>query len=128
MDNPDNRQPLLSLPFVACGVILVVAAIGLQPTLATVIKKFSKERIELRRVLDDFDVTSLPSFRIVPGGGGFDALFRRLYLDSVGTKDVLRLLFEQRLGAQPDSTLDDVTLMVSYYSDPRDTVPHTPEV
>jgi len=128
MDNPDNPRPLLSLPFVACGVILVVAALGLQPTLATVIQKFSKKPIELRRSLDDFDVTGLPSYRIVPGGGDFDELFRRLYLDAVGTEDVLRLLFEQRLGGRPDSTLDDVTLMVSYYSDPRDTVPHTPEV
>ncbi|MHC4210990.1 MAG: hypothetical protein ACYSWT_14895 [Planctomycetota bacterium] len=125
---PHGPRPILTLPVVACGVILVAAAIGLQPALAAVIQKFSKQPIALRQSLDDFDVAGLQSFRPVLRRDLYEELYRHIPLTSVGTEDVIRLVVEPRLGADPDSTADDLTLLVSYYSDPRDTVAHTPEI
>jgi hypothetical protein len=127
-----SRQPLarpvLSLPVLGCGVILVAAAVGLQPVLAAVIQKFSKQPIALRRTLDEFDVTGLRSFRPALSSDAYEEVFRLAPLTSVGTEDVLRLVVEPKIGADRDSTWDNLTLLVSYYSDPRDNVPHTPEI
>jgi hypothetical protein len=122
-------RPWLALPFAACAVILVIAAIGLRPAVAVLTQTYSKLPIPIRRSLESFDAEALPSFRPVEHVDEFSDLFERLNLRAgVGTKDFTRVVFEPRTGSDPYSTDDNLTLLVSYYSDPRDTVPHTPEV
>jgi hypothetical protein len=119
----------LAVPFVACGVVLVIAAVGFRPAVAALTQKYSKLPIAIRKSLDDFDLDAVPSFRRVQQVDEFSDLFRRLNLQSsVGTKDFARIVFEPREGSDSYATDDNLTLLVSYYSDPRDTVPHTPEV
>lgn len=117
-------RSFLSLPFVLCGVLLLAAAVGLRPVVAGLTQGWSKETIALRRSLEDLDVSKLSAFRLVPDGG----FYPHPVSSYIGTDDVLMRTFELReLGPEPPRELD-VMLFVTYYSDPHDTVPHTPEV
>ena len=124
----DSRMEMLrsflSMPFVLCGVLLLAAAVGLRPVVAGLRQTMSKETIALRRSLEELDVSRLSTFRLVPDGG----FFPRSVASNIGTEDVVMWTFELReLGPEPPRELD-VMLFVTYYSNPRDTVPHTPEV
>jgi hypothetical protein len=124
----DSRAAMLrsffSIPFLLCGVTLLAAVVGLRPVLAGLTQGLSKETIALRKSLDEFDVSQLSAFRRVLDGG----FFPKPVSAYVGTEDVISWTFELReLGPQPPRELD-VMLFITYYSNPRDTVPHTPEV
>ena len=109
--------------FILAVSLMILIGIGLPPALAAIQDHFSKQPIELRVSFDDFDTDSLPSFRFdpeLPATSG-DAQW-------IGTED----WFSHGFAAAnpPDARLKDrpVILFVTYYSDPRDTIPHTPEV
>ncbi|MHC4948333.1 MAG: exosortase-associated EpsI family protein [Planctomycetota bacterium] len=110
----------LSARFVACLAVLLAGLLGLQPGMAALARAFSKERIELRRPLDASAFERLPSFRPDPDIRRHDAT-----VEAIGTKDWLSMGFRER-DAAPGT--GEVLLLVTYYSNPRDTVPHTPEV
>ena len=114
----------LSPPFVACALMLGGAAAGLQPAVKALIRHYSKEPISLRRSLDEFDAARLASFRVVTDGTAFDTAVS----DDVGTDDALRLVVEKKGAATEGRRELDTLLFVTYYNDPRDTIPHTPEV
>ncbi len=120
------RSPgaFLSPPFVACALMLGGAAAGLQPAVRALVRHYSKEPISLRRSFDEFDAAGLDSFRVVTEGAGFDTAVS----DDVGTDDVLRIVVEKKGAATEGRRELDTLLFVTYYNDPRDTVPHTPEV
>ena len=117
-------RSFLSMPFVLCGVLLLAAAAGLRPVVAGLAQGFSKETIALRRSLDEMDVLRLASFRLVPDGGFFPSPVSSY----VGTDDVINWTFELKDNVGEARRDLDVLLFVTYYSNPRDTIPHTPEV
>ncbi len=114
----------LSPPFVACALMLGGAAAGLQPAVRALVRHYSKQPISLRRPLDEFDAARLASFRVVADGAFFDTVIS----DDVGTDDTLLVELEKKGAATEGRRELDTLLFVTYYNDPRDTVPHTPEV
>lgn len=118
---PSGRS-FLTPVFLACAATLTLAAIGLQPALGWLVAEYSKLPIDVLRPLDQFDAGRISSFRPAP-----EPAFFTMELDAtVGTDEAMRLVFEEpeRGGRREFDTL----LFVTYYSDPRDRVPHTPEV
>ena len=120
---PSARRSFLSLPFVTSVVVLLIAAIGLHPALAALSKHYSKEVIEIRKSLDDLDLSRLDSYQVVPGYEDFTTT-----ADDLGTEDWIKLHFAKRGSGSAHRSDRDLILFVTYYSDPRDQVPHTPEV
>jgi hypothetical protein len=117
-------RPFLTPPFVVTSLLLVAAWAGLRPATDALVERFRKYPVDLRRPLDAFDVGSLPSFRVVAEGSPFATTIT----GAAGTPDAVKFAFEMR-GSGTEGRRDrDVLLFVTYYSDPRDTIPHTPEV
>lgn len=106
---------------VACAV-LTASAVGLDRGLKALILEYSKEAIVLRKPLQDFDTSRVLSVRPDYETPFFDTSASEF----VGTDDVLRVCFKD--AENPDRRDLQVLLFVTYYSDPRDTIPHTPEV
>ena len=88
---PSARRSFLSLPFVTSVVVLLIAAIGLHPALAALSKHYSKEVIEIRKSLDDLDLSRLDSYQVVPGYEDFTTT-----ADDLGTEDWIKLHFAKR--------------------------------
>jgi hypothetical protein len=121
MTAPPPRR-LLSPLFLASAAVLLAAAAGLRPTIAALGGYYGKEPIDLRRPLNELDTTALPSFRFLER-----ETLPLVEIDSLGTDDWISYVFE--LEDPGDLEVNPVMkLFVTYYSDPRDTIPHTPEV
>lgn len=114
-DRPRRR----SLPFVLCLVLLAPGAVLLRVAPAALAKHYAKEAIDLRRSLEEFRAAELPGYRRVP---------REIDLQTtaydLGTEQWFMIPIIET-GAGPTET--DLIFFVTYYSDPRDQVPHTPE-
>jgi len=119
------HRALFSPVFVLSVLALLIAGLGLRPASDALIRYYSKEPIELRRSLDAFNATRLPSFRHQPVRGRFGALSDT---EELGTDDWLNLVFEERDSDGPAKEPGTALLFVTYYSDPRDQIAHTPEV
>jgi hypothetical protein len=108
--------------FIMCALILVALAIGLNPTLGALIRHYTKEAIDIRLPLEEFDDSALTTFERQWTGQtlrwtdqelGTDEKFNRLYVE------------------KPDAAVGkptEVLFHVAYYSDPRYQISHTPEV
>ncbi|HUU95609.1 MAG TPA: hypothetical protein VM487_07705 [Phycisphaerae bacterium] len=82
--------------------------------------RYAKHPIAPRRSLTEFDVSALESFRAAAGSGPVE-----LPTEDIGTEE----LFWGRLEEKAPGFRDlQITLFVTYYSNPGDPVPHTPEV
>ncbi|MHC5113654.1 MAG: exosortase-associated EpsI family protein [Planctomycetota bacterium] len=119
--SPPGRR-FFSPVFLVCALVLLVAAVGLHPALGALVSYYSKLPIELRQSLDDFDHYKLSEYRRLPDNPQFEQLFEN---QDLGTDDWLGIWFRAR-GEDPSAT--PMMLFVTYYSDPHDTIPHTPEV
>jgi hypothetical protein len=119
----DTSRRLLSPLFVVTAVVLAIAAAGLHPALAALVDYFGKEPIPLRKKFDLFNHRAVDSFRMAPGLAGFVPISKD---DEIGTDDWFEMAFRERGDSSDDS--GNTLLFVTYYSDPRDTIPHTPEV
>jgi len=117
---PRPATRVLSPAFVLCAAILIASALGLRPGLSALATAFAKEPIGLRAPLSTFDVAALPSFQKC-----LDPQGPQPVIADVGAAELALLDLEERA---PQSDLVRITLFVTYYSDPRDKVPHTPEV
>lgn len=115
----DVRRRLLSLRFVLSAVILAAAALGLRPGMAALGKYYSKESIEIKRSLRKFDTADL---------AGFQKEWKlRLETteDDIGTEEYVIVRLDRK---SPSEDLESGYLLVTYYNDPRDKVPHAPDV
>lgn len=109
-----------SPPFVLAALIISAAAVGLRPAFSAVARRYSKESIGLRKPLAGLDLAALPSF-----GPASRPPTAHPSIRDVGTSDFVFTEIEpQRLG----SARMQPALFVTYYSNPRDKVPHTPDV
>jgi hypothetical protein len=108
----------MSPAFVVGVVVLVVAGIGIRPGMARLEKMNRKETISMARSFDDFDTSSLPSFAFLP-----EALPPIVGAGEIGTEDYKCLAFQHREKNTPPSFL-----VMTYYSNPQERVPHAPEV
>lgn len=99
-------------------VLLICAAIGLQPGLGVLAKYYKKEPIPIRLPLKEFDISELPSFR--DGWVKTD-----IPHEEIGTDEYLIIKLDKKAGSKEQQV---VALFVTFYSNPQDKVPHTPEV
>ncbi len=114
-------QGLLSPLFVVCGLLLLLAAVGLRPAMSALAEHYRKESIAVRRPLADLDVSGLPSFVELPEEAA--PILKEEDVDTdeytwISLKDIDRT----------EAGLSSVALYVTYYSAPGDKVAHTPEV
>ena len=117
-----SRQ-LFSVSFVIAAAVLAGAAVTLAPALQALIEYYSKLPIDLRRPLDDFNDIGLPSFK--PANGPIEMVFA--YGDAE-TDQVLMRAYESTKPSPATRQFKNAMLLVTYYSDPRAQIPHTPEV
>jgi hypothetical protein len=120
-----TAQRGLFSPVVLVGAALLVAgAVGLQPACDGLINYFSKEAIAIRKPLEEFDVNGLMSFTESPPQPGDVPIADE---QDLGTAEGVVKFFSPK--EAPESlSAERVRFFVTYYSDPRDQVPHTPEV
>lgn len=119
-DGGIRGRALLSPVFLIAAGVFVVAGFGLEPVLQRLEARYRKEPIAIRRPLAQLDAARLPSFIPTHRPPKFSGVLR-----DVGTDEILLKNFEFRQGQGPGR---DVILFVTYYADPNDKVPHTPEV
>ena len=118
-----TRRPFHSRLFVVQAMVLIASAVGLRPGMAALSRYCLKEAIPLRRPLDRFDVSRLPSFRELPETDRF--VVAKTAEDAIGTDHrTLRYVQERTATGRHGQAV----LFVTYYSDPEDKVPHTPDV
>ena len=115
----DVWRGLLSVRFVLSAAILAVVALGLRPTMAALARYYAKESIGTKRPLQKFDTANLPDFQK-------DWKLRVGQTeDEVETEEYMIVNLVRKYPSQgPESAY----LSVMYYNDPRDKVPHTPDV
>jgi len=115
-----GTQTFCSIPFALAAGLLVTAAVGLRPGLNALADYYGKEPIDLRRSLDQFDPSRLPSFH-----QGWTFKFHSASERDVGTAEYAHVSFTNQ-----DKTREPkrAELFVTYYNNPQDKVPHTPDV
>lgn len=116
---PRTRQTLASPLFVACALVIAAAAIGLRPATTALGDRYRKETIALRRPLNQFTAACLPSFRKAKRADS-----QRSRRDPE-REDFVWVYVREEGRYRPPRRAD---LLLTYYSDPGDKVPHTPEV
>jgi len=110
---------LLSIPFLASVLLVIIAGIGIRPITSALSDYYEKKSIDPRRPLQEFDASKLPSFQ---NGWRFS---EKEVVREVGTdKFVSTYLTRNNLYKKPNSAY----LFVTYYNDPKDKVPHSPDV
>lgn len=114
---------LLSVHFLFSALILVLAAAALRPSIAVLAKHYTKKTIPIRRSLKEFDVFRLPLFQY--GWVKSDILPESLGVESIGTNEYAIIKLTRK---DPDKVPQRMVLFISYYSNPNDKVPHTPDV
>jgi hypothetical protein len=113
-------RPYLSVPFLFAAFVLLVSAFCLRPAMNALSSYYTKEPIKSRRSLTEFDVSELPSFQ-----QGWDFRPDSVKVEDVGTdKYIFVFLTRQDKRISPHIA----NLFVTYYSDPKDKVPHSPDV
>jgi len=113
---------LCSPIFGTTALILLVAAVALDPAMTALDIHFRKTSILPRVSLSAFDAATLPSFKSAPKESPFLDPHPD---DDAGTRDHVLQRLQER---DANGTDGQVILFVTYYSDPNDQVPHTPEV
>ena len=114
-------RSVLSRRFLIALVPMVLLGAGLTPALGWLEARYAKDVIALCTSLHDFDHSSMPSWTHRP-----DLFVGTIDPRSVGTEEYVYDAYVSH-DADTDTTAHG-GLLVTYYSDPDDTIPHTPEV
>lgn len=113
-------RSFLSVGFLLSAIVLVMAATALRPGMAALSGYYRKQPVAIRRPLKQFNVSGLSSFR---ESWRFTSVDQPA--EELGTEEFVYLnLTKKTGGAEPVLA----NLFVSYYSNPQDKVPHTPDV
>lgn len=111
-------KSLLSAGFLFSAAVLGVAAVGLRPGVEALSKHYAKEPIPVRKPLSEFDALRLPSF-----AAGW--IREDIPPEEIETDEFAIIRLTRRQIAEGPK---EVVLFVTYYSDPKSKVPHTPDV
>ncbi len=113
-------KSFISIRFLSAIVILASAAIWVRPAVQNLAVYYGKKPIAIRRPLKDFDLSRLPSFKT-----GWNYKWLTAPVEDVGTDEsVLVMLTNKKYNPE----LIYARLFVTYYCNPEDKVPHTPDV
>ena len=113
-----KKRSWFSPLFVIAVLVVVAGSLGLGPALRAMVSYYRKEPIALRRLLDEFDDSRLRSFMLAGPGHGY-----RMAEGDVETEDVIYRIYELRATSGLDLGHEYAMLFVTYYSDPRSTIP-----
>ncbi len=113
-------RTLWSPLFVSCALVALTAGLTLRPGLRALAEHYRKESIAIRRPLAELDVSLLPSFRRAAG-----TVPASITAADLGTEEFIWLALSDESTNFERRT---ASLLVTYYNNPRDKVPHTPEV
>ena len=117
--NISNLVFLLSAPFLISVFLMIIAGIGIGPAMSALSDYYEKKSIDPRRPLQEFDVLKLPSFQ-----NGWEFSEREIVKEAGTDKFILTYLTRKDLYKKPNAAY----LFVTYYNDPKDKVPHSPDV
>ncbi len=99
--------------------VIGIAAAGLRPGMHYLAEYYSKETIAVNRLLKEFDISCLPSYR--QGWIKMDLPMK----EDIETDEYILIQLHREDTIKIPS---DIVLLVTYYSDPSSKVPHTPDV
>jgi len=119
MIDKSDIKSFISVRFLSAVIILVSSAAWLRPAVQRLSICYHKAPAAIRRTLRNFDVSCLPSFKT-----GWEYKWLTASVKDVGTDEYVHIAFLGR-GHRNRTRAE---LFVTYYNDPRDKVPHTPEV
>jgi len=105
--------------FVLSAGLLAAAALGLRPAMAALGRHYTKEPAAVRRPLRAFDLSCLSSFQ-----EGWTAKLSETDAE-IETEEYALVNLKN---TYPAGGVDSGYLLVTYYDNPRDKVPHTPDV
>lgn len=108
------------VPFLLGVIILVLSTLFLRPSLAHLEEYYRKKPIAIRQKLGLFPVSELPSFK-----EGWHISSHEAPVEDMGTDEYVHLLM---LRKEKNLFPEHMEFFVTYYSDPEDQVPHTPDV
>ena len=121
----ESARSLLNPMFVIAAVILMAAAIGLRPGIARLADRYKKQPVPIRRSLKLFDVADLPSFERL---SDHPSLWFVILPGDAGTDEATWLFLQDKREKRSKRKPRQVTALMTYYNDPADKVPHTPEI
>ena len=108
-----------TIGFVLSAVLLAAAALGLRPAMAALGRHYTKEPARVRRPLREFDISCLSSFQ-----EGWAAKLVETEAE-IETEEYALVTLKNKY---PTGGADSGYLLVTYYDNPRDKVPHSPDV
>jgi len=111
-------RSFISGRFLLSVFVLVLAGIGLRPTMNALAEHYRKESIAIRRPLKEFDASRLPFLRDGWGILPIDVT-DDIETDEYFFAHLLKPVINKEKKGQ---------LFITYYSDPGSKVPHTPDV
>lgn len=111
-------KSLLSARFLLAAFVLIIAAVGLRGGIQALSAYYTKQPIDIRCPLREFDISRLPSFK--DGWVGTNIPPEEIETDEYAIIKLKR----QGVAESPK----EAALFITYYSDPRSKVPHTPDV
>ena len=123
--SPPPLRAFLSTPFLISALVLLAAAAGIRPAIAALDAYYSKDPIAIRRPLKQFDDSQLVSFRRVTAR---EKMGLYLVPADFGTDEWIAPVYTPIWLAHRGERKLNVMLNVTWFSNPRDTIPHTPEV
>lgn len=107
-------------PFLLAFLVLCLTAVLLPPLLRVLASHYEKEPIAIRRSLKTFDPQSLPFLQ-----KDWNFHYSPVSAEEIGTEEYTYITF---LRKDKLTSPQQMVLFITYYSNPRDKVPHTPEV
>lgn len=117
----NTGKTFLRANFLVPVIILSIWGIAGEPAVKALSKYYAKEPISIRKPLKDFDILRLPSFQ-----SGWSVSHRSAQPEEIGTEEYVHIVLTPT--SKSENLPQQAELFITYYSDPRDKVPHTPEV
>ena len=109
--------------FIIVSVVLLISACGIQYTARAMKLHFRKERVELRKKLQEFDTGKMWPYKLVKR-----EKIPSEVEEALGTKDYLQIGFEDTQARNENAFGRYVNFFVTYYTGDPDQVPHVPDV
>jgi hypothetical protein len=109
--------------FIIVSIILLISAFGVQYTARSMKLHFRKERVDLRKKLQEFDTGKMWPYKLVR-----KEKIASEVEEALGTKDYLQLGFEDTRIRSENDFGRYVNFFVTYYTGDPDQVPHVPDV
>jgi hypothetical protein len=109
--------------FIILSLVLLISACGIHYTAQAMQLHFRKERVDLRKKLQEFDTGKMWPYKLVR-----KEKITSEVEEALGTKDYLQLGFEDTRVRSENDFGRYVNFFVTYYTGDPDQVPHVPDV